>query len=89
MKLHLKCVPRLNVSSLTLVIETDVAGVEADVVPVFVAFVLCNTEQDPILHLQPEFSMSVIQNSLILLLENKNKNWGTSQSNSLREYPAV
>lgn len=54
-------------------IETNVTVVEADVVLVFVAFILCHTEQDTILHLQPELSMLVIQNCPILLLERKTK----------------
>lgn len=64
-------VTRLYFAYGTLVIETDVIGVEADVVLVFVAFVLRHAEQHPILHLQPEFPMSVFQHRLVLLLGGK------------------
>ena len=56
-------------SRFTLMIHADVTGVEADVVLVFIAFILCYTEQHSMFHLQPELAMFVFQNSFILLLE--------------------
>ena len=58
----------------TLVIHADVAGVEADVVLVFVALVLCHGEQRGVLNLEPELPVFVFQQSLVLSLESqKNK----------------
>lgn len=49
-------------------IHADITGVEADVVLVFIAFVLRHTEQHRIFHLKPELAMFVFQDSFILLL---------------------
>lgn len=57
----------------TLVIHADITGVEADVVLVFIAFILRYTEQNSVFHLQPELTMFVFQYSFILLLERKMK----------------
>lgn len=46
-------------SVITLVIHANAAGVETDVMLIFVALVLHDTEQHTILHLQPEFTMFV------------------------------
>ena len=59
------------VPRLTLVVQADVTGVEADVVLIFVALVLGNAEENSVLHLQPELPVSVLQQCLILLLEGK------------------
>lgn len=52
----------------TLMIHANITGVEADVVLVFIAFILRHTEQHSIFHLQPELAMFVFQYSFILLL---------------------
>lgn len=52
-------------------IHANITGVEADVVLVFIAFILRHTEQHSIFHLQPELAMFVFQYSFILLLEKK------------------
>ena len=57
----------------TLVIHADAAGVEADVVLVFITFVLSDAEQNGVLHLHPELSVFVLQYRLILLLQEENQ----------------
>lgn len=52
-------------------IHANITGVEADVVLVFIAFVLRHTEQHSIFHLQPELAVFVFQYSFILLLGEK------------------
>lgn len=54
---------------LTLVIHANAAGVEADVVLVFVSLVLHDVEERRVFHLQPEFTVFVFQRRLILFLE--------------------
>lgn len=54
---------------LTLVVHANAAGVEADVVLVFVSLVLHNVKERGILHLQPEFAVFVFQNRFILFLQ--------------------
>lgn len=54
---------------LTLVIHANAAGVEADVVLVFVSLVLHDVEERRVFHLQPEFAVFVFQRRLILFLE--------------------
>lgn len=49
-------------------IHANVTGVEAEVVLVFIAFVLRHTEQHSILHLQPELAMFVFQYGFVFLL---------------------
>lgn len=58
----------------TLVIHANTAGVETDVMLIFVALVLHDTEQQAILYLQPEFTMFVFQYSFVLLKESNNRN---------------
>lgn len=60
-------------SWLTLMIHANITGVEADVVLVFISFVLRHTEQHSILHLQPELAMFVFQCSFFLLLGERRK----------------
>lgn len=55
-------------------IHANTTSVEADVVLIFIAFILHHTEQHSIFHLQPEFTMFVFQYSFILLLEKKDGN---------------
>ena len=55
----------------TLMIHADITGVEADVVLVFIAFILRYAEQHGIFYFQPELTMFVFQYSFILLLEKK------------------
>lgn len=40
----------------TLMIHANTTGVEADVMLIFVAFILHHTEQHTIFHIQPEFT---------------------------------
>lgn len=58
----------------TLVIHANTAGVETDVMLIFVALMLHNTEQHAILYLQPEFTMFVFQYSFVLLKDSNNRN---------------
>lgn len=57
-----------NRKQLTLVIHADAAGMKADVVLIFKAFILSDAEQNGIFHLQPELAMFVFQCGFILLL---------------------
>lgn len=69
---------RVNTSSwFTFMTHANIACLEADVVLVCTALVLRHNEQHSIFHLQPEFTMFVIQYSFILPLEKKdgNSNW--------------
>lgn len=61
---------RTVVIILTLVIHANAAGVEADVVLVFVPLVLHDVEERCVLHLQPEFAVLVFQHRFVLFLEN-------------------
>lgn len=54
---------------ITLVIHANTAGVETDVMLIFIALMLHDTEQHTILHLQPEFTVFVFQYCFILLKE--------------------
>lgn len=54
---------------ITLVIHANTAGVETDVMLIFIALMLHDTEQHAILHLQPEFTVFVFQYGFILLKE--------------------
>lgn len=55
----------------TFVVQTEAAGVKADVVLVIKAFIFCHTKQRPTIELQPEFAMLVFQQiSIVLLTEN-------------------
>lgn len=54
---------------ITLVIHANTAGVETDVMLIFVALMLHDTEQHAILHLQPEFTVFVFQYGFIPLKE--------------------
>lgn len=54
---------------ITLVIHANTAGVETDVMLIFIALMLHDTEQHAILHLQPEFTVFVFQYCFILLKE--------------------
>lgn len=57
-------------SGVTLVVQADTTSVKANVVLVFVAFVLCYTKQHSILHLQPELAVFVSNYTFVLFLEN-------------------
>lgn len=57
----------LLVGLTTLVIHANTAGVETDVMLIFIALMLHDTEQHTILHLQPEFTVFVFQYCFILL----------------------
>lgn len=61
---------RRGVIILTLVIHANAAGVEADVVLVFVSLVLHHVEERCVFHLQPEFTVLVFQRRFILFLDN-------------------
>lgn len=52
-------------------IHANIAGVEADVVLVFITLVLRHTKQHSIFHFKPELAMFVLQYSFILLLEKR------------------
>lgn len=66
-------------------IHANAAGMEADVVLVFVAFVLSDTEQNSIFHLHPELSMFVFQHSFIFLLQQKQASYFHFTHNNLLE----
>lgn len=59
----------LILDSITLVIHANTAGVETDVMLIFIALMLHDSEQHAILHLQPEFTVFVFQHGFILLKE--------------------
>lgn len=61
----------LLLALITLVIQANTAGVETDIMLIFVALMLHDTEQHTILDLQPEFAMFVFQYCFILLKEKK------------------
>lgn len=62
----------------TLVIHANTAGVETDIMLIFIAFMLHDSEQHTILHLQPEFTVFVFQYCFILL---KGKTAAETKSN--------
>lgn len=49
--------------------HANTAGVEADVVLVFMAFVLSDAEQNTIFHLKPELAVFVFQYGFVFLLK--------------------
>lgn len=51
-------------------IHANAAGVEADVVLVFVSLVLHHVEERCVFYLQPEFAVFVFQHRFVLFLEN-------------------
>lgn len=65
-------------------VHANIASVETDVVLVFIAFVLCHTEQHSVLHLQPELAVFVFQYSFILLLGKRWKLKPTSIKEDIR-----
>lgn len=83
---------------LTLVIHANAAGVEADVVLVFVSLVLHDVEERRVFHLQPEFAVFVFQRRFILFLGDVTKQsasrishagWGERRGASRSAYRGV
>lgn len=50
-------------------IQADAAGMEADVVLIFITFVLSDAEQNAIFHLEPELTVFILQDGFIFLLQ--------------------